>query len=81
MYLVRSKSCMLRMRDVGADGCPMRDVGPLKWVVFESLPDGYFVGDHDGDVSIREVVDLDSFGEDVEGYEKPKKRRPKLSEE
>lgn len=38
MLLVKSRAKCLRLRDVGAEGKPMREVGPRLWVEFERLP-------------------------------------------
>jgi hypothetical protein len=71
MFLIKSKGMKLRLRDRGREGEPMLSVGPLKWVVFESLPKGHAVGE-DVDAVIREVIDLSTFDGDIEGLPEPK---------
>jgi hypothetical protein len=71
MFLIKSKGMKLRLRDRGRDGEPMLSVGPLKWVAFEALPKGHAVGD-DVDIEIREVIDLSTFDEEIEGLPEKK---------
>ncbi len=65
MYLVRAKGRGLKVRDGRGMTAPSRSVGPIEWVPFDHLPLGFVGAGEDGDLVVREVLDLAKFGEPV----------------
>lgn len=53
MYLIRSKSRAVPMRDMAAKGKPVYEVGTKEWVAFVELPDGIGL-EGDTDVEVKE---------------------------